>query len=113
MVPENATSPQLFLMAESMQKNSDLGGLADVDGVIYVGTYQEPKQQTLLDYLKSYGEQEEPELMTPVPPPDAALVGKTSMVSSSTNNGDSDSITEVTKNSRFELQFGDKIYSIG
>ena len=113
MDSESANPPRLFLMAESKQQNSDLGGLSDVDGIIYVGTEQEPKQQTLLDFLKSIGEQEAPELMTPVPPPDAALVGKTSMVSSSTNNGDSDSITEVTKNSRFELQFGDKIYSIG
>ena len=44
--------PQLFFEAESKQKNDALGGLFDVKGEIYVGTAENQRSTTLIDYLR-------------------------------------------------------------
>ena len=75
----------MYFTAETKQQNDALGGLVDITGEIYVGTAENPRSQTLIDYLKSMNE--EPELITPEPVVAKVLTQETS---SSDEYGDDD-----------------------
>ena len=75
--------PQLFFAAESKQKNDAIGGLFDINGVIFVGTAETPRSMTLIDYLKTMQPLNTPSSY-PLPdtPPKSELISTSSNVAS-------------------------------